>query len=369
MGKAASGVRGACVAWLLIALPAAAQMAPTPPAAAASPPAPADDTTTGEARALFTAATGFANRGDWSQALSAFERSEELRPHALTTYNIGFCERALGRIMRARKMLHKALAENAAHGGAELPDDFAASARTYLAELENRVARAVVRVSPADAAILVDGAPLERGATGGPRPVLWEDTRDPGAGEAAPAATFELELDPGTHVFAASKAGSGDHVLTRTLEAGSEVELTLTLPSPAPPPSALGAQAPVVSSVAPPPAEEGGHGAAPNRVPFYVAVGLGAAGLATGLVSGSIALAQKSKLSADCPTFTCTGAGLTDLSRADTAADVATTGFIVGGVGVATAAVLWWLSARTAPAAARFSLWVGPASGGVSGAF
>ncbi len=354
-----------CLVGLLLSLPASAQTAPKP---AAAPPAPADETTR-QARALFTQGTAFANRGDWSQALPAFEQSEALRPHAVTTYNIGFCERAVGRTMRARKMLGKALAESAAHGGVELPDDLTASARTYLSELEKRIARAVVTVSPADASILVDGAPLERGATEGPRPVLWAGTRDPGAGEAAPASTFELELDPGPHVFVASKEGSGNQVTTRTFQAGAEVELMLAIspPPPPPPPPAL-AQGPAVPGPVSSPADRE-HVSAPSRIPRYVAIGVGAAGLATGIIAGSMAMAERAKVSQECQSFTCTGPGTTDLSRADTAADTATAGFIVAGVGEATAAVLWWLSPKAAPAAARVSPWLGPAGGGVRGTF
>src|SRR5579864_117728 len=102
-----------CAVWLLLAHAASAQTAQE------SGPL-AEDSATGQARALFNDGTDKAHRGDWSQALPAFERSEALRPHAVTTYNIGFCERALGRTTRARKMLGKALSENAAHGGVEL---------------------------------------------------------------------------------------------------------------------------------------------------------------------------------------------------------------------------------------------------------
>jgi hypothetical protein len=371
MGRSKVGAAtacGTCAALLLIALPAVAQRASAP---AAPPSTVADDSATSQARALFTQGTDSANRGDWSQALPAFERSEALRPHAVTTYNIGFCERALGRTMRARKMLGKALAESAAHGGVELPADLAASARTYLAELEKRIARAVVTVTPGDASILVDGAPLERGTSEGPRPVLWAGTRDTGAGEPAPAGTFELELDPGAHVFVASKEGAGNQVVTQTFQAGTEIELTLDVSPAAPSPSPVAAQAPPAALSAPPAAADTGQARTPSRVPLYVAIGVGAAGLATGVVSTSIALAQKSKVVDNCPQFTCMGAGTTALSRADTAADAATVGFIVAGVGAATAAVLWWLlpGPAPAPAAARLSPWVGPGGGGVSGTF
>lgn len=333
-----------------------------------------EDAATTQARALFNDGTDMARRGDWSLALTAFERSAALRPHAVTTYNIGFCERALGRTTRARKMLGKALAENAARGGLELPDDLATAARTYLADLEPRVARTAVTLSPGGASIAVDGRPLERAMTDGPRPVFWAGTRDLGPGEPVPASTFELELDLGPHVFVVSKAGYADEVTTPTFEAGAEVEVTLKL-SPLPAPAASRS-----------PEAEGTGG--PSRLPLYIALGIGGAGLATGAISGGIALAQKTKLESACKNFSCWGDGSTTLSRAATAADVSTAGFIVGGVGVAAAAVIWWLSPKvTAKAGSgatastpegsrggalrevRFTPWITPNGGAVSGTF
>jgi hypothetical protein len=320
----------------------------------------ADDTATSQARALFNDGADKARRGDWSQALPAFEHSEALRPHAATTYNIGFCERALGRTTRARKMLGRALAENAAHGGVELPEELATAAKTYLAELEGRLAHAVITVSPEGASILVDGRPLERAVTDGLRPVLWAGTRDLGPAEPLPASTFELQLDPGAHVLVVSKAAYGDQVTTRTFEPGAEVQVTLQLSAPTP--------APVTHAAA----TEGTGG--PSRVPLYVALAVGGAGLATGAIAGGIALAQQSKLASECQGHACyPGDGQTTLSRTDTAADVSTAGFIVGGVGAAAAAVIWLLSPRAAApqsgAAGSLSPWIAPGGGGLSGTF
>ena len=50
-----------------------------------------------QARAEFTTATDHVKNARWGEALAAFERSATLRPHSITTYNIGACERALGR--------------------------------------------------------------------------------------------------------------------------------------------------------------------------------------------------------------------------------------------------------------------------------
>ena len=158
---------------LVLASPGVLAQSPAPGGAQA--PA-SEDAATLQARALFNEGTDKAHRGEWSLAVAAFQRSWALHPHAVTAYNIGYCERALGRYTRARKMFGEAFAESAAHGGAELPQELAAAAKTYLAELERMIARAVISVSPEGASIVVDGSPLERADASGPRPVVWACT-------------------------------------------------------------------------------------------------------------------------------------------------------------------------------------------------
>jgi hypothetical protein len=333
--------------------------AQTAEVSAASP----EGAATVEARALFREAAQWARAGDWSQALAAFERSRALRPHAVTTYNIGYCERALGRAVRARNALRNALAENAAHGGGELPEALATAATQYLLELERRVARAIVRLSPEDSSILVDGRPLEVQRTDGPRPVLLAGTRDAGPGEPVAASTFELQLDPGAHVFVVSRAGYADDVTTRTFEPGSELDITVTL---APPPESRAPSASYVRESA------GSATRSPGRLPQYVALGVGGAGLMTGAIAGGIALAQAAKVHDTCgANHACTGAGSTYLTRADIAADVATAGFIAAGLCVAVAVTIGWLSPKrvTAERHLRLAPWVTPGAGGVYGIF
>jgi hypothetical protein len=313
----------------------------------------ASESATEQARALFAEGTDKAHHGDWSAALAAYERSEALRPHAVTTYNIGYVERALGRYTRARKMLGRALAENAAHGGVELPEDLAASAKAYLSEVERQIARAVVSVSPEGASVLVDGRPLERATTGGPREVLWAGTRDVGAAEPAPAATFELQIDPGSHVLAISRGGYVDDVSTRTFEPGSEANVVVQLtPRVAEPPAR-----PVAAQASD--AQE--RRSTPARVPIFIALGVGAAGMVAGTVAGAMAFDLK-------------GQGAGHYGQAGTAADVSTVTFIVGAAGVATAGLLWWLSPSGAPPApsaqgVHVVPWMTPAGGGVAGTF
>jgi hypothetical protein len=315
----------------------AAQQAP----AAASP----DADGTSRARALFEEATERAHRQDWSEALHDFERSDALRPHAVTRYNIGYCERALGRVTRARRMFAAVLAGDAERGAGELPEDFATAARQYLAELEARVAHVTLTVLPEGAAILVDGRPLERSGS-----VASAGTREPGPAEPAPASPFEVEIDPGSHTFVASKDGYESAVTTRAFEEGARQTLSIDLPP---------IKAAAAWQLLAPTRPASARATAPNRLPFAIALGVGAAGALAGGISGVVALVDKGKVADSCqPHVPCPGAGSTYLAHADEAADISTAGFVVAGVGAAAAAALWWFSSRRAAAPATSSSWV-----------
>jgi hypothetical protein len=285
-----------------------------------------------EARTAFKEGTSLARQAQWGEALLAFERSQNLRPHTFTTYNIGYCERALGRYTRARKLLAKALAENDARGGMALSADVVNEARKYLAEMDKRVARATVTLGPADAAVAVDGRPLEVVSGDRTSPVMSAGTRDPGPGEVPQSASFELLLDPGSHVFTVSRAGSSDLVVARTFAAGAVTPLDLKL---------------VVVKVVP---TEDNRGSAinaqparepkGNKVPGYVLLGIGAAGLATGSVAGIFAVQSKHKLDQACENGSCP---LTQRSEHDALnrwADISTVAFSVGVVAIGVSTVL-----------------------------
>src|SRR5688500_14740935 len=120
----------------------------------------ADDDATTRARTEFVTATDHVKNARWGEALAAFERSAELRPHPLTTFNIGACERALGRYTRARATLDRALTANEAGGKRELAPSFVADVKKWIEDIDRLLVHAIVVVRPSDASLLVDGAPV-----------------------------------------------------------------------------------------------------------------------------------------------------------------------------------------------------------------
>lgn len=160
------------------------------------------------ARSEFVAATDHVKNARWGEALAAFERSAELRPHALTTFNIGACERALGRYTRARSTLVRALAANEGTGGRELAASFVADAKKWIEDIDRIVVHASIVLRPADASLLLDGAPL-----------------------ATPGGRATVVLDPGTHMFGLSRAGFASSVVTKTFAPADKPEIVLDLQS------------------------------------------------------------------------------------------------------------------------------------------
>ncbi|HEY8079356.1 MAG TPA: PEGA domain-containing protein [Labilithrix sp.] len=180
-----------------------------------------------EARSEFVRGTDLAKRAQWAEALASFERSSALRPHAVTTYNIGICQRAMGNYTLARETLTHALEENDKSSPHQLADSLVSEDKTFLSELDGLLATANVQLNPANAAVAIDGRPLAvRDAQSG---VLVAGVRAPGPGEPAPAASFKVVLNPGAHVFTFSRAGFADSVVNRTVSPGQTVDLRLEL--------------------------------------------------------------------------------------------------------------------------------------------
>lgn len=177
-------------------------------ASVATVDARADEDATSRARTEFVAATDHVKNARWGEALAAFERSSELRPHPLTTFNIGACERALGRYTRARATLEKALTENEASGKRDLAPSFASDAKKWIDDIDRILVHAAIVVTPPDAALLVDGSPI-----------------------ATKNGRASLVLDPGTHAFSVSRTGFTNAVVNQTFAPASAPDVVLDLQS------------------------------------------------------------------------------------------------------------------------------------------
>lgn len=203
---------------LVVALVASARVA-----GAAEP----DEDPTALARAEYARGNDLARAMQWGEALGAFEASLRVRPHALTLYNVGVCERVLGRATRARERFREALGRAEADPS-ELAPSLREEAAGFVAEYGRLLARVPVKLSPSSAGLAVDGRPL-RERREGQRYVLEAGLEPPGMGRPPPSDSFDLELDPGTHVITVSRPGYRDVVVTRDFAGGPGPTLELAL--------------------------------------------------------------------------------------------------------------------------------------------
>jgi hypothetical protein len=180
------------------------------------------DSAKDEARRLFQSGVEQVQRAQWGEALAAFEKSRALVQHPLTTFNIGACQRALGRYTLARRTLREALAEGRATQA--LPETHASDAEAFLSEIDGLLAHLWVSVEPAGATLTVDGRPLSPEGQG-----FVAGLAAPGKGAPAPAGRFEVVLDPGAHVLSLTLKGYTDLVVSKSLAPGSRAELPLVL--------------------------------------------------------------------------------------------------------------------------------------------
>jgi hypothetical protein len=288
---------------------------------------PTENPTVVEARATFQDGVALARAEQWALALRAFERSAALHSHAITTYDIGFCERMLGHSTRARKMLAKSLSLHHASGDVELPAELVTAAGTYLNEADGRVARVTLTI--ASGAVAVDGRPLELAEPDAVPPILLAGTRAVGAAEPLPSGTVEVILDPGPHRFVLSAKGRPDAIASVAVGLGSRTALEIHVPE---------AQLESKQSV-PAPREMGTLVAkSPDHTVAYIALGSGAAAAIVGTVSGLVAFGKKDDVSRACaePGAHCTSERESGLR----AADIATVAFITAGAAVGLGTVL-----------------------------
>lgn len=267
-----------------------------------------------DARAAFERGARLAGEEQWREALAEFETSAKLKPHATTSYNIGYCLRALGRPTRAKKHFAEALRRDDASGGQELSAERRAAAAEYIAEATAKIATASLSIAPADATITFDGSPLEAAGPGH----FLAGTRPPGPGEKVPTPdAFTVELDAGPHEIVVATADGRSKVVHEDFLAGASKSLRLEVPIPRP----LLAQ--------PRPSDT----AAARRTWGFVVGSLGIAGLGAGAYFGLRARSKWNDARDACPGLTqCPDDRGSQLSiDARRMATLSTISFLVGG--------------------------------------
>lgn len=192
-------------------------------AQAKKPPKEQVDETTARARDEFMKGTTAVKAGQWSEALLHFEQAQSIKPSPVAVFNIGYCQRAMGRYVLAKAAFDKALADPAGMPEAQLEE-----AKTYTKELEEQLARVKITIDPPTTRIAIDGRPLVP-LNAGDNKVLVAGVAPAGEGTTPAFPVFEVVIDPGPHLIAASFPGHANVLLNRTILAKSREEIPLKL--------------------------------------------------------------------------------------------------------------------------------------------
>jgi hypothetical protein len=177
-----------------------------------------------------------------------------------------------------------------------------------------------------------------------------------------------LSIDPGEHSFTFETAGQPPvtkQFIIQESQKDRRESITFGKPAPRWVPSQPAAPQ---AELAPPTTNETSRGLGPQRVAAIVAAGVGVVGLGIGSAFGVVALSKKSDAQNVCADQCTTQAGVSDWSDAKSAGNVSTALFIVGGVGLAGAAILW-LSAPSPTHASSVQLGLGPRGVQLKGAW
>ncbi len=129
-----------------------------------------------EARAHFDAGVAASNQGRWQDALREFEQARAIQATAPVLYNLGLAQRAVGRIRDGRATFRALIEQH----GPRLSAERRTEIQGYITEADAAVGRIELTVTPAEATVTLDGAPL---------------------------AERSVEVDPGRHEVIARAAG------------------------------------------------------------------------------------------------------------------------------------------------------------------
>jgi hypothetical protein len=268
----------------------------------------------------------------WQEAFDWF-READLLFHAPTlSLYMARCQRKMGKLLEARDLYEKLLAEPLAK---DAPPAFLEAHDAARAELD-----ALRRVIPT-VQIAVSGVP-----SGMARLTL----------DGKPLSEEKKELNPGSYTLEASAGGNDKAVKSFTLQEGTSqrIELALRVQPAAP---AAEAKKPA----APPP--EAAKILAPARgsvIPGAVLLGLGAAGIGAGVATGVVSIGKVNDVKSRCTDAGCSPDDRAKTESARMLGNVSTALFVAGGVAAAAGVVLVVVRPRLGSAPSK-----GASAGGV----
>lgn len=294
------------------------------------------------ARQSFLQGVELSRQESWPAARAAFERSNSLRPHPVTIYNLAFCERALGQWTRAHRDFGRALSSLEP----ALPRELAESAHEYLQEAQAQLGSLKLVQPPGGSSIAVDGAPLEP-TSADERARFWAGSIDAEGSTDVESTEVLLLLNPGRHVVVFARKGFIEQKLRVDIGPSQSAELSLRAWQSETPGPTQPASLPRKETAAP---QLGSSSSA--KALRTAGVVVGAAGVAA-LATGGVFMLRAFALNADsnrdnhCSGDDCDPQGYALRSDAVRMTHWAT-GFAIGGAALCLGGgVMYWFGART----------------------
>jgi hypothetical protein len=286
-----------------------------------------------EAEQLFQRASVHMDAREYEAACPLLERSQTLDPSSGTLLNLGDCYEQRGMTASAYRAFEEAR---------ELSNQTGRKDRAEIAELRKKRLEPLLRqlvlvppkAQPASLAVYLDGKPLA--------PSSWY---------------VPVPIDPGVHTIRASAPGASDFS-TRVSAPSAGATASVTIP----PLEPIAQTSPAAASV-----QEGRTRVDGQRIAAIVSAAVGVVGVATGTVFGLRSQSKHEESDEYCTGNRCQNRRGVDLmDDARSAGNISTIGFIVGGVGLGAATILWVTSpAGNESVAAEIGL--GPAAIRVGG--
>jgi len=188
-----------------------------------------------------------------------------------------------------------------------------------------------------------------------------------------------LPIDPGEHVVTTQAPDGPEKEHRFTIQRGEKKQVDLTVAEPEPPqpkpelippltpptrpgnatsrpgPGAQAAAGPIAGPEVGGDAKDSGGAPGSYRMGAYVAGGIGAFALVSGIITGALASGKTSAIEGGCRDIEpgrarCTPEGLSAAESAQSLGLVSTVGFVIGGAGLATGALLFVLDPSKGPA-------------------
>ncbi len=299
-------------------------------AVAASPHPAAAQGTSVDAEELFKQGRAALDAGDFAVACEKLGASNRIERAVGTLMSLAKCEEATGKLARAREHWQEAgdLADASNDRLQRGP-----GCRDRFAEIDQRVPRLTVHLAataPKDAVVKRDGVAL-----------------------VAAALDTALPVDPGAHTLEVSAPGHEPRNVHVDLAEGQARVIEV---SPG-----------VATTVEGTSAAHRSGGMGPL---FWSGLGVAGAGLIVGIAAGAAAVSNASSLASVCTNHDCYTPNAQSAYSAAKATSLASDiGFAVAGAGAVVAGVGFFLHRRAAREPPVASMWIGPGSAGVRGAF